>query len=279
MTNAQVLNIPLQLIETAPQVRTRFNLQSIAELAADIAEHGVLQPLIVQQGKNGKFTLLIGERRLRALLLNKAETAPAIIATVSAELASEVQLMENIQREDLNTKDLAMAIHGLWEKHGSIAEVGRRCHKSPSWVSKRLALALQCGPALTALLDAGVKDVELLYQFRKLEKIDPARALRLVPDVIAGTVGREAINDWIIGDPEDAEKEEEQITQQSNLFQTSAGADPKAGIEELTALKQQCESMKKALLEIATMKDLKALYKTRDAMRQIASECLATTFP
>lgn len=278
MDHAHVMNIPLDLIDTAPQVRTRFNLDTIDELAADIAVHGILQPLIVQP-HGERFTLLIGERRFRALQRNKADTAPAIVATVSRQIAKEVQLMENIQREDLNTKDLAAAIHDLWTAHGTVAEVAKRCHKSPSWVSKRLALALGCGPATTALLDAGVKDVELLYQFKKLEKIDPKRAQLLVKDVIAGTVGREEINDWIIGDADDAKEDSEPEKQQSDLLTTSADGDPDAGITELDQLKQQCVAMKIALTKIRTMKNLKAIYKTRDELRRIAAECLNKLYP
>lgn len=201
----QVLNIPLDLIDTAPQVRTKFKDETIAELAADIKAHGVLQPLVVQ-AKGNRFMLLIGERRLRAIRFLGDTTAPAILATVSADLAEEVQLMENIQREDLNTADLAAAIHHLWKKHGTVSEVAKRVHKSASWVSKRLALALHVGPATTALLDANVKDVELIYNFKKLEKINPSKAMQLVPAIIEGTIGREDVNNWLL-DTDEAGKE------------------------------------------------------------------------
>jgi ParB family chromosome partitioning protein len=284
MTNAQVLNIPIELIDIAPQVRTKFKEETIAELAADIRAHGVLQPLIVQQ--NGKrFTLLIGGRRLRAIRYLGDATVPAIIATVSKDMAEEVQLMENIQREDLNTADLAAAVKNLWKKHGSVIEVAKRINKSHSWVSKRLAIALNVGKSTAALLDANVKDVELLYHFIKLEKLNPKKAGELVAPIIAGTIGRDDVKDWILDDGKAeelsalTETDTGDDSQQSDLFDGSAGEDRQADTEELNALKQQCEAMKKALVKIATMKDLRALYKTRDEMKRIAFECLNREFP
>lgn len=274
MTNAQVLNIPLDLIDTAPQVRTRFNLESIAELAADITIHGVLQPLVVQQ-QGQRFRLLIGERRLKAIAFMGGTTAPAIIATVSADLAGEVQLMENIQREDLNAKDLANAIHALWIKNGTVAEVARRCNKSPSWVSKRLALALKCGPATTALLDAGVKDIELLYQFKKLEKLNPSKALKLVPHVIDGTIGREEINEWILSDgepPKEKGSADDQPGQQEDM--PAEQDDEKRMIAADDVLRKNYAAMRLALEKIYDVpSNLRPLEKA-DRMRAYAKDAL-----
>lgn len=212
-----VMNIPLDLIDTAPQVRKVFKDASIAELAADIEALGVLQPLVVQQ--NGeRFTLLIGERRLRAIRYLGAVTAPAILATVAPELTEEVQLMENIQREDLSIKDLATAIKGLWEKHRSVSEVAKRVRKSSSWVSKRLALAMNVGPVTATLMDS-VKDVELLYLFAKLEKLDGVKARMLAADVMAGNAGRAEILAAIAGE------EEKDDDSQSDLFNGSDTAE------------------------------------------------------
>lgn len=196
--SAQVLNVPVNLIDTEAQVRTEFNETSIAQLAADIRDNGLLQPIVVRPNGD-RYRLLIGERRLRAMRMIGAETAPAIIAAVPDVLAQHVQLMENIQREDLNAKDLAAAIKTIWDKLGSSAAVAKAVHKSPSWVSKRLSLALNAGISTTALIDGNIKDIELLYQFAKLEKINPASAANLVPHVLMGTIGREQVVDHLVG--------------------------------------------------------------------------------
>lgn len=277
----QVMNIPTELIDTEPQVRTKFKEETIAELAADIKAHGVLQPLVVQQ--NGeRFTLLIGERRLRAIRYIGDMTAPAIIATVSTELAGEVQLMENIQREDLNTKDLAEAVKGLWKKHGSVAEVARRCNKSHSWVSKRLALALDVGIYTATLLDSNVKDVELLYNFAKLEKIDRKKALNLVPHILTGSIGRDEIKGALLENDEppkmpttdDLFPSKEQSDAHSAPIGPGASSKTPQNDADYANLRQQYALMYQALESIADMdKSLRPLQKA-DAMRKIARDTL-----
>lgn len=197
----QVLQIDVALIDVDAQVRTVFNDETIAQLAANIRNNGVLQPLVVRPN-GARYTLLIGERRLRAIRYLGDTSAPAIVADVADELANHVQLMENIQREDLNTKDLAEAIKTLWDKHGSVAAVAAVCHKSASWVSKRLSLALATGPSTTALLDGNVKDVDLIYQFAKLEKTNPKKARDLVNPILLGMVRRKDVIDDLLDNDE-----------------------------------------------------------------------------
>lgn len=241
-----VMNIPLDQIETAPQVRTKFGQAGIEELAADIKAHGVLQPLVVRQ-RGDKFLLLIGERRFRACRFLGAATVPAIVATVADELAEEVQLTENIQREDLNAKDLAAAIEKLWRKHGSVSEVAKRVKKSPSWVSKRLALALDVGVHTCALMDGNVKDVELLYNFGKLEKINPAKARDMVPAIIGGEAGREDVKAAIL---ENSDMPEKADTLTGDLFEgEQQSPSPAPAIEAATA--PNMEELLRKQLQIA----------------------------
>lgn len=281
-----ILNIPLELIDTQAQVRTKFNDETITELAADIRAHGVLQPLVVQQ-HGERFTLLIGERRLRAIRYLGDMTAPAIVATVSNELAEEVQLMENIQREDLNTKDLSAAIKSLWKKHGTVAAVAARCNKSPSWVSKRLALALSVGTCTAALIDGNIKDVELIYNFGKLEKTNPIMARELMTDVLTGKAGRKAVNEALIGNDDHATltalltptKDTNTgdlfaETQQSDRPAAPIGAAPAEIDPETDALRQQYATMYKTLEAIANMdKSMRPIQKA-EAMRSLARDCL-----
>ncbi|MCX7166579.1 MAG: ParB/RepB/Spo0J family partition protein [Rhodocyclales bacterium] len=284
MSIGTVLNIPVELIDTAPQVRTKFKEETIAELAADIRAHGILQPLVVQQ-RGQRFTLLIGERRLRAIRYLGDTTAPAILATVSADMAEEVQLMENIQRENLNTADLAEAIKGLWKKHGSVTEVARRCNKSPSWVSKRLALALDVGISTAALLDANVKDVEMLYTFAKLEKINPKKARQIMTAVMDGTLGREDVKEWLLANDDapalptiDPEKNLNLPLFQQTL-QTDAPADPieAAPVPESVYsehLRQQYAVMYEALEAIRDFDKTLRPQQKAEAMRNIARNTL-----
>lgn len=283
--NATVMNIPMDLIDVPPQVRTKFNQQSIEELAADIkATGGLISPCIVQQ--NGpRFLLRIGGRRYRALMLNGATTLPAIVGTIADSQVVRMQLIENIQREDLSTKDLANAVKDLWEQHGrSAAEVARQLHKSPSWVSKRLALALGVGESTAALLDGQVKDVELLYNFTKLEKTDPATAREMVPGILCGDLGREDVVSALLANPDTlpatAPIEHNPTlplfpeTQQSDRPADAIEAAPVANAQISEQLRQQYALMYQALKDIRDMdKSLRPQQKA-EAMREIARHAL-----
>lgn len=191
-TAAMIHMIPVGMIHTAPQVRTKFNEATINELAGDIAKRGVMQPVTVTPRGEG-FKLVIGERRLRAIRHNGAPFVPAFIAHVSDDDCEDLQLAENIQREDLSAKDVAGSIEKLWKKHGSVLAVAKICHKSKSWVSKRLALALKVGPLTAELLDASLKDIELIYLFTTLEKADEVAARELLPQLIEKSAGRREV--------------------------------------------------------------------------------------
>jgi ParB family chromosome partitioning protein len=187
-----VRNIPINLVRALPQVRTQFKASSISELAADIKAHGLLQPIVVRPDGQG-YTVIIGERRLRALQEGGAEYVPALVASINEDQREEIQLIENIQREDLSAKDLTGSVHKLWKKHGSVAKVAKICNKSKSWVSKRLAVAMDVGPLTLELLDANIKDVELLYAFATLEKADAMRARALLPEILDKTATRKDV--------------------------------------------------------------------------------------
>lgn len=216
--------IPTELVRALPQVRTTFKESSIAELAADIEAHGVLQPLVVRPDGKG-YTVIIGERRLRAIQKLNAPFVPAIVAEIKEAEREEIQLIENIQREDLSAKDLTSSIHKLWKKHGSVAKVAKVCNKSKSWVSKRLAIALEVGPLTVQLLDANIKDVELLYAFSMLEKADDQRARALLPDILEKQKGRKDVQSELqiaLGKKADSKPEEKEEDVNLDLFDTPA---------------------------------------------------------
>src|SRR6188508_2956355 len=99
-----VLEIALHRIDRNPdQPRHAFDDAQLGELAASIAVHGVLQPVIVRELADGGYQLIAGERRVRAARLAGLETIPAVVRdTPGAETSLELALIENLQREDLN---------------------------------------------------------------------------------------------------------------------------------------------------------------------------------
>lgn len=106
--------IPLDAIDRNPyQTRTRFEESAMAELAASITATGVVQPILVRPLQNGRFQLIVGERRLLASKKAGKQTIPAILRQVSNEQAMEITIVENLQRTDLNPIEQARAYDRL----------------------------------------------------------------------------------------------------------------------------------------------------------------------
>jgi ParB family chromosome partitioning protein len=104
------LEIAVDLIDRNPfQTRTTFDEGKLAELAASIAVSGVVQPIVVRPAKEGRYTLITGERRLMASKLAGKATIPSIIREVSNVQAMEMTIVENLQRADLNPMEQAHA--------------------------------------------------------------------------------------------------------------------------------------------------------------------------
>lgn len=95
--------VPMDQIQVQPgQPRRYFGQEELQALAASIREHGVLQPLLARPLENGAFELVAGERRLRAAREVGLAEVPVVVRKMSASQATELALLENLQREDLN---------------------------------------------------------------------------------------------------------------------------------------------------------------------------------
>jgi ParB family transcriptional regulator, chromosome partitioning protein len=138
-----VIEIPLDSISPNPrQPRVRFNPAELAELAASIREHGIIQPLIVKQNDQpGQFTLIAGERRLLAARQAALETVPVIIREATQQELVELALIENVQRADLSPLEAAEAYRQLVEDFNLSHEaVAVRVGKSRVAVTNTLRL-------------------------------------------------------------------------------------------------------------------------------------------
>ncbi|MBU0687767.1 MAG: ParB/RepB/Spo0J family partition protein [Candidatus Margulisbacteria bacterium] len=121
-----IVNIDINRIAPNPrQPRTTFNQESINELANSIRQSGVAQPILVRM-RDGKYELVAGERRFRAVKVAGLASVPAIIKDFSDEAALELAIIENVQREDLNPMDEAEAYQRLYTEfkldHNQISE-------------------------------------------------------------------------------------------------------------------------------------------------------------
>ncbi len=141
VSNDDIRLIPVAEIYPNPhQPRTAFNDEQLAELAASITEHGLIQPLVVTQ-QDGKYLLIAGERRWRASQLAGLEQLPAIVKEATPQAMLELAIIENIQRADLNALEEAFAYQQLMEEFGlTQEEVAKRVGKGRSTVANLLRL-------------------------------------------------------------------------------------------------------------------------------------------
>ncbi len=137
-----VFLLALDQIDPNPyQTRREFDRELLAELADSIRVQGVLQPVVVRPGKEGRFTLILGERRLRASRLAEKTTIPVIVRRVSEQQAAEMTLVENLQRQDLNCVEQAEAFAKLSTQFKlTQEEIGRRAGVSREQVSNYMRL-------------------------------------------------------------------------------------------------------------------------------------------
>lgn len=128
----------LKIIEVEPnreQPRKRFDQEALEELAESIKEYGLIQPIVVTQ-KDGYYSIIAGERRWRASKIAGLKEIPAIIREDNEKINSEIALIENMQREDLNPVEKAMGIKTLIDNYGmSQEEVAKKLGKGRSTVA------------------------------------------------------------------------------------------------------------------------------------------------
>lgn len=123
------------------QPRKNFDLESLQQLADSIAEHGLLQPVVVREALGGYYEIIAGERRWRAAKMAGLSEIPVTILTADNRKASELAIIENVQREDLNPMEEAQAYKKLQEEYGLTQDkVASAVGKSRSAVANTLRL-------------------------------------------------------------------------------------------------------------------------------------------
>ncbi|MEJ2559251.1 MAG: ParB/RepB/Spo0J family partition protein [Anaerolineae bacterium] len=140
-SRAGATEIPIAQVSPNPhQPRQTITEESLAELAASIREHGVIQPLVVTQVGN-EYQLIAGERRWRAAQLAGLTTVPALIKETTPQQMLELALVENVQRADLNPLEEASAYRQLMDEFGlTQEEVAERVGKSRTAVANTVRL-------------------------------------------------------------------------------------------------------------------------------------------
>ena len=140
-TEEKVIEVDIDSILPNPeQPRADFNSDALFELSESIKQHGILQPVIVKpSGQN--YVLIAGERRLRAAKMAGLETIPTLIREYNSIYLAELAILENLQREDLNTIEEAIALNKLMVQFQlTHEELGTKIGKSRSYITNSLGL-------------------------------------------------------------------------------------------------------------------------------------------
>src|SRR5574344_1970263 len=140
--NQGIRKIDVSLIQANPnQPRKIFDEEKLQELSESIKEHGLLQPIVVIENSDGTFTLIAGERRLRAHKLAELEEIKAIVVNEDELKLRELALIENIQRDDLNIIELAFCYAQLLNEHNiTHEELSQKVFKSRTSITNTLRL-------------------------------------------------------------------------------------------------------------------------------------------
>lgn len=185
LSETLIRDIPVDRVRPNPyQPRQQFSDESLAELAASIKELGVIQPIIVRQEGANDYVLIAGERRLRAAKMAGLTTIPAIVRSPSEQQMLEMALVENVQREDINPIDAALAYKRLMEEFGLTQEqVAQRVGKSVPAISNTLRLLQLPEYIINSLKDGTISE----GHGRALLMVkDPVQQRQLWDEIVSG---------------------------------------------------------------------------------------------
>ncbi len=180
--SSSISEIAISLIKANPnQPRREFDPEALQELADSIKEIGIIQPITLRKMDDGTYQIIAGERRFRASQLAGLTAVPAYIRTADDENVMEMALVENIQREDLNAMEIALAYQHLLEEYDLTQErLSERVGKKRTTVANYLRLL-----KLPAQIQMALKNRELdMGHARALLALDsPVEQIHLFEDI------------------------------------------------------------------------------------------------
>lgn len=182
----EILEIPPNEIKANPrQPRSHFSQSELEDLIASIKEHGIMQPLVVTRS-NGEYELIAGERRLRSARALGLETVPVIVREANEQQKLELALIENIQRQDLNAVEEAIAYKALIDEFNlKQDEVALRVGKSRSNVANIIRLLDLPSDILDALKEGKISKS---HARTLLAETDPKKQHDLFEQMLNGGV-------------------------------------------------------------------------------------------
>ncbi len=181
--SSTINEIAIDQIEANPnQPRHEFDQEALEELAVSIRELGIIQPITLRQVADNRYQIIAGERRWRASQLAGLTSIPAYIRTVNDENIMELALVENLQRQDLNAIEIALAYEHLLEESGMTQErISERVGKSRTAITNYLRL-LKLPAQVQMALQKKVLDMGHARALLSLES--PSQQIKLFKDII-----------------------------------------------------------------------------------------------
>lgn len=175
------------------QPRRSFDEESLAELAASIRELGVVQPLTLRLSDDGNYQIIAGERRWRAAKIAGLNSVPAYIRTVSDSEMTEMALIENIQREDLNAIEVALGFKKLIDTYNLTQEkLSERLGKKRATIANHLRLL-----RLPAEIQLGLRDriIDMGHARAILAISSPKQQLKIYKRILKEGLSVRAVED------------------------------------------------------------------------------------
>src|SRR5437899_601331 len=216
-TGDEVLEIPLDQIDKNPYQTRYFSAEDqvsddlvatpLRELADSIRANGVIQPIVVRPGQDGRYILILGERRCRASKLAGRNKIPALVRRVSDQQAAEMTVVENLQRQDLNCIEQATAFAKLSRDFGLTQEqIGNRVGVSRETVSNYLRLLKLPGTVMQYLQEGQLEFSEARVL---LTLQDPNQVARIADQAVRKHLSVEQLEDLVFDTNMPLEKQQQ----------------------------------------------------------------------
>ncbi|WP_223595379.1 nucleoid occlusion protein [Neobacillus bataviensis] len=195
--NEEIKKIPIdQIVPNRFQPRTVFDEDKIEELSRTIHIHGIIQPIVVREFAIGKYEIIAGERRWRAMKKLDWTEVPAIVKNLSDTETASVALIENLQREELSPIEEAIAYGKLLELHNLTQEaLAQRLGKGQSTVANKLRLLKLPQPVQEALLN---KIITERHARALIPLKDPEKQVALMAEVIERNLNVKQTEDRVV---------------------------------------------------------------------------------
>lgn len=200
--SSSINEIEISKIQPNPhQPRTFFDEEALAELAASIAEIGIIQPITLREVNENSYQIIAGERRYRAAKMAGLTTIPAYVKKAEDDLVVEMALIENLQREDLNAIEVALTFQRLLEEYKMTQErLSERVGKKRATISNYLRIL-----RLPAEIQMGIKNKQIdMGHAKALITIDdPSRQIALYEQIIANHLSVRKVEELAKENPEE----------------------------------------------------------------------------